>query len=94
MHKCLRGHRICQKDAEEDTFVPERGIFLGETVAGGALCPQMKSVFGRECCAGAMRTILSTKKVSFVDAEGKCSRLSTQRVLGVDAGCHVGTFGA
>ncbi len=35
---------------------------------------------------------MSTEWVSFVDAEGKCSRLSTQGVPGVDARCQEVTF--
>ena len=41
---------------------------------------------------GARRWFLSTKMVSFVDAEGKCCRLSTYRVPSVEVRCREGTF--
>ena len=39
--------RNCHACAEEDTFVPERGIFPGETAPRRVLCPRIAAVSGR-----------------------------------------------
>lgn len=73
----------------EATFVHKNGIFCG---CGGGIataCPRRGCFLWK---FGARRRLLSTKKVSFVDAEGKCSRLSTNKAHFVDemglCGCH------
>ncbi len=40
--------RKLHSGAKGNTFVPEKGIFPGETTAGGELCPQMWQVSGRK----------------------------------------------
>ena len=56
--------RKLHSGAKGNTFVPEKGIFPGETTAGGELCPQMWPVSGRNHCR---REHLSTKHPSSVD---------------------------
>ena len=82
------------------------GAWCGRKVPGGEFCPQNGYLLWmpKENCSrlstqgclvwtqGARRLLLSTEWVSFVDAGEKCSRLSTQRVPGVDARCQKVTF--
>ena len=81
---------FCGSSVPGGGFCPQAGAFLWMRRGNVAACPR------RRCLAwkfGAWRWLLSTGGGFFVDAEGKCCRLSTQRVPSVDALCQGVTFG-
>ncbi len=76
-------------EVSEGEFCPQNGYLLWMPKENAVACPQNGLPAWTQ---GARRLLLSTEWVSFVDAEGKCSRLSTQGVPGVDARCLEETF--
>ena len=75
---------LCPTHANQVRKVPSGGGMVPRHVPSGAQGPG----------AGHGGLLLSTNKVSFVDAEGKCCRLSTLGVPFVDGGRQMGTRGA
>ncbi len=57
--------RNCHACAEEDTFVPEEGIFPGGTAPRRVLCPQMAAVSGRKCHLGTEGMPFGSKRGTF-----------------------------
>jgi len=56
----------CHACAEEDTFVPERGIFPGETASRRVLCLHLAAVSGRKCHLGAEGMPSGRKRDTFL----------------------------